>query len=113
MDAIAKKLKRSRWIVTNLVRRIQDKNPRCTCLILRIWSAKICHLPRYFRIPQLDMHRVIFCKKNKRLRASQRCTKLQRHSLILLIAFLRKNSDGIALKALEKYHGCNKTNKST
>ena len=85
----------------NMVRRIQDKNPRRTCILLLIWSTKIYHLPRYLGRPRLHMHRFVFRRKNKHLRASQRHTKLQRHSPILRITFLCKNGDGIALKALE------------
>ncbi|KAM1119251.1 hypothetical protein ACFX2B_042862 [Malus domestica] len=106
-DTIAKTLKQSRRIITRMVRRVQDESSRCTHIFLYIWSTKNCHLPRYFRRPRLDMHQVVFLMKGKCLRACQRHTKLQRRSPILLITFIRKNGDGVALKTIEKYHGCN------
>ncbi|KAM1636898.1 hypothetical protein ACFX2K_014913 [Malus domestica] len=88
-------------IVTSMVRRIQDKNPRDARLLLRIWLNRIYHLPRYFERPRLDMHGVIFYGKGKRLRTSQWFVKLQRRSSILRIVCLRKNGDGAALKSLK------------
>ncbi|KAM1845274.1 hypothetical protein ACFX13_019594 [Malus domestica] len=59
------------------------------------------------------MHGVVLCGKSKRLRTSKWCIKLQRCSLVLRITFLRKNGDGAALKALEKYHDLKKKKKKS
>ena len=40
-NTITKKLKRSWWIVTNMVQRIQDKNPRCTRLLLCMFEQNL------------------------------------------------------------------------
>ncbi|KAM2187956.1 hypothetical protein ACFX1X_030175 [Malus domestica] len=113
VDMITKKLKRSPMIITSMVLRIQDKNPRCARLLLRIWLNRVYHLPRYSRRPRLNMHGiVVFCRKSKCLGTSQWCIKLQRRSLILRIAFLCKNGADVALKALKQYHDCKKKKKN-
>ncbi|KAM1282570.1 hypothetical protein ACFX2H_022914 [Malus domestica] len=74
------------------------------CTPFSLYLVEQCLPPPKIRRPRLNMHGVVFCEKSKRLRTSQWRVKLQRCSLILRIAFLRKNGDGVVLKTFEKYH---------